>query len=587
MIATDCIFSRIGNHKLAMAILALGAIQPPESMHLWNVHLAGPWATIGWLATATLVSEDITCIAAGQLIAMGQVHWIVGLLGCGLGIYLGDLALFLAGRLAGRGLLAMPWVARRVPAAKIEPLARWFDERPAVSIFAARFLPGTRLPLYVAAGLVGRRGWSFAGWTLVAALVWTPLLVLLAGLGGDRFTRPLQSVLGGGWVSLAGVTLVCFAILRWIAMPALQTAASSEVFHAHSSRLLAAVSRIWQWEFWPSWLFYLPISLWIILLSIRRGGLSGFASVTAANPGIPDGGFIGESKFQILQSLASPHVIPTILIEPGPPARRLNQFEEAMRSSHWSYPVILKPDAGQRGEGLKLARSTDDAAAYLADHPSAVLLQPYHPGPYEAGIFYYRIPGEPVGGILSITDKRFPEIIGNGRLTVEQLIRRDHRYRMQANTFLARHASQADRVLADGERMRLAIAGNHCQGTLFLDGSHLCTLALEKKIDAIAKSFDGFYFGRFDVRYSEVAEFMAGRDLAIIELNGVTSESTNIYDPSRSLLSAYRTLARQWSILFRIADANRRRGIRPTRPMTLLRQIICFYRHREIALAAD
>ena len=34
--------------------------------------------------------------------------------------------------------------------------------------------------------------------------------------------------------------------------------------------------------------------------------------------------------------------------------------------------------------------------------------------------------------------------------------------------------------------MRLAIAGNHCQGTLFLDGSHLCTAALEAKVDAIA-----------------------------------------------------------------------------------------------------
>ena len=79
-------------------------------------------------------------------------------------------------------------------------------------------------------------------------------------------------------------------------------------------------------------------------------------------------------------------------------------------------------------------------------------------------------------------------------------------------------------------------------------------------VDRIAQRFEGFYFGRFDVRYADVEAFRAGRDLAIVELNGVTSESTNLYDPANSLWSAYRTLIRQWEILFRIADANRRRG---------------------------
>ena len=56
--------------------------------------------------------------------------------------------------------------------------------------------------------------------------------------------------------------------------------------------------------------------------------------------------------------------------------------------------------------------------------------------------------------------------------------------------------------------------------------------------------------------------FREGRDLAILELNGVTSESTNIYDPSWSLWRAYRTLWKQWSIAYRIGDLNRRAGHR-------------------------
>jgi hypothetical protein len=109
---------------------------------------------------------------------------------------------------------------------------------------------------------------------------------------------------------------------------------------------------------------------------------------------------------------------------------------------------------------------------------------------------------------------------------------------------------------------------------LFRDGSHLITPELESKIDSIAQSFRcGFYFGRFDVRYADVEAFMRGEDLAILELNGVTSESTNIYDPDRSLISAWGILCRQWTILFRIADVNADRGVTPTTPRELWRSI--------------
>ena len=47
---------------------------------------------------------------------------------------------------------------------------------------------------------------------------------------------------------------------------------------------------------------------------------------------------------------------------------------------------------------------------------------------------------------------------------------------------------------------------------------------------------------------------------AIIEVNGVTSEATHIYDPSNSLLSAYRVLFAQWRYAFEIGVNNIRHG---------------------------
>jgi hypothetical protein len=68
------------------------------------------------------------------------------------------------------------------------------------------------------------------------------------------------------------------------------------------------------------------------------------------------------------------------------------------------------------------------------------------------------------------------------------------------------------------------------------------------------------FVGRFDVRYTDVEAFMSGEDLAIVELNGATAESTSIYDPSTSLFDAYRQLFHQWSIVFSIGAANRAAG---------------------------
>ena len=107
----------------------------------------------------------------------------------------------------------------------------------------------------------------------------------------------------------------------------------------------------------------------------------------------------------------------------------------------------------------------------------------------------------------------------------------------------------------------------------FRDGAHLMTPQLEQAIDELARSFDGFYFGRFDIRYSDVDRFRAGEDLCVIELNGITSESTNIYDPTWSLVRAHRTLFRQWSLLFQIGEKNRRRGQVPSPAGALVREI--------------
>src|SRR5690349_11667940 len=125
------------------------------------------------LALGTLVSEDGTSISAGLLAGNGQVTLVSAVAACAIGVYVGDLALWLAGRILGQRLLSFPWISRAVDPEALAALGATLDAHLAAAVLASRFLPGTRLPTYVAAGIWGRRPLAFAGWSLLAVLIWT------------------------------------------------------------------------------------------------------------------------------------------------------------------------------------------------------------------------------------------------------------------------------------------------------------------------------------------------------------------------------------------------------------------------------
>ncbi len=223
----------------------------------------------------------------------------------------------------------------------------------------------------------------------------------------------------------------------------------------------------------------------------------------------------------------------------------------------------MKPDLGQRGAGIKLIRQESQALAYLQQTGATLLVQRFAEGPHEAGIFYYRFPGEPSGQVFAITEKVFPVLTGDGRSTISDLVWSDVRARFLAEKYLQRLAGREYEILPAGETLKLVEAGNHAQGCIFRDGMHLNTPALEKCIDEISRNVGGFFIGRYDIRFANEDDLRAGKNFQIIELNGAAAEATNIYDARNSLWFAYRTLFRQWDLVFAIGAENRRRGCAP------------------------
>lgn len=318
------------------------------------------------------------------------------------------------------------------------------------------------------------------------------------------------------------------------------------------------MSQRWKhWEFWPAWATYPPVVAWIAWQALRHGGVR---AITAANPGLEDGGLVGESKHALQSKLPSPWAVPSAVIDAGEANARVDALAAIVAERGWMFPIVLKPDVGQRGIGVRKISDLEQARQYFDAFPYATVAQPWHAGPFEAGLFYARHPLQPRGRIISITDKQFPAVEGDGCSTLAVLIDAHPRYQRQAATFKRRHASRLHEIPVRGSRVQLGEVGNHAQGTLFLDGRRLWTDALEARVDEIARVVPGFFIGRFDVRYADVSRFMAGDDLAIIELNGVTAEPTDIYDPGRTVTSAYAALFDQWRRVFEIGAANLRGG---------------------------
>ena len=327
-------------------------------------------------------------------------------------------------------------------------------------------------------------------------------------------------------------------------------------------------------EFWPMWAFYPPVALYALWLMLRHRGI---LLPTVANPSFPVGGFVGESKAEILELVvrhAPESVAPFIALDrPNLQAQAASGItlddecmaaRAALRAAGLALPVVAKPDLGCRGVGVKLLRTDHDLRAYVRAFPlgARFLLQRYVPFEGEAGVFYCRLPGQERGRIVSITLKYFPHVTGDGQRSLRQLILADPRAGRLPHLYLNRHAERLDSVPSAGTSVRLAFAGSHSRGAIFRDGTHLATPAMEAQFDAIAQRIPEFHFGRFDVRFADFAQVQEGGAFTIVEVNGAGAESTHIWDRKTSLLKAWRDLMRQYRWLFQIGRANRDRGFK-------------------------
>ena len=298
-------------------------------------------------------------------------------------------------------------------------------------------------------------------------------------------------------------------------------------------------------------MFYIPNLPYAFYLAFRAGHPVFFS---AANPGIKSSGNGSESKFETL-SLIPKQYIPKSIIH-----KSRSDFSEtilAIENEKIEFPFIVKPDVGFRGLLVQVIDNQKDLESFLNKYPIDFIIQEYIQFANECGIFFYKNPNSKTGKVTSITTKKFISVQGDGSSSIRLLISNDKRAKLYKDYLFEACKESLDSVPNEGEIILLSDIGNHSKGTQFINGNHLISESLQKAMNSICERIPGYFYGRMDLRFNSLAELEKGENLKILELNGIISEPTHIYDADKgSYFGALKSIRTHWKHLFEVSTSN-------------------------------
>jgi len=313
--------------------------------------------------------------------------------------------------------------------------------------------------------------------------------------------------------------------------------------------------KTFHWEYWPMWIVYFPVSFYYVYLAIKAKSLYFFS---AANPGIETGGAFFESKWKIFQLIPKGYFPKTIYIGEN---ETLETVQQSLENAAIHFPIIAKPDRGERGWLVEKINNPEQLKGYIDKVKIPFLIQDYIDYPLEFSIFYTRHPSNEQGKITSVTFKKLLSVTGDGQSTIEQLMLQNNRSFLQYHRLKENKKTDFNKVLQKGEEQIIVPYGNHVLGAMFLDYNHIIDEQLSRTFNNISKQIEGFYFGRFDLRCTSIEDLKQGKNIAILELNGVGAEPAHIYQPGFSFFKAEKIIAQHYKMMYEAAIFNKTKGV--------------------------
>lgn len=282
---------------------------------------------------------------------------------------------------------------------------------------------------------------------------------------------------------------------------------------------------------------------------------------SAVNPVIETGGMWGESKFNILRRMPDTHIPPTILV------KKDTDFQAVMQRMREvgldSFPVIVKPDVGERGLLVTKIKGEAELRDFMATRPIDFLIQGFVDLPLELAVLCHRLPGSRQATVTSICIKETLKVTGDGHSTVQQLMQLSDRASLQIERFQAEKPELMKQVPAAGHTLELEPIGNHCRGTMFLNGNRHIDEQLTQAFSFVLAQMENIHYGRFDMKCQSIEHLRSTGEFKAVEFNGIGAEPAHIYDPTYPVWKKYRDIYQHWKVIYKIYQIQATCGIKP------------------------
>lgn len=319
-------------------------------------------------------------------------------------------------------------------------------------------------------------------------------------------------------------------------------------------------------EFWPAWAMYFPVGIQWIFLSVY------YRSLTVpflANPSLTLSGMVGVPKSELMAQatgICEESILPWICYAVDDRGFDI-QATECIRHAEGKgiiFPFVCKPDIGCRGIGVKLVRNKDQFVEIIKTYPrgASFICQKLASWEPEVGVFYVKDPVTQTSQITSLTFKHLPKVVGDGISTLGELIQEDERAGLLQHLYYKRHETRWNEIPMKDEVVSLVFSAAHSKGAVFRDAREHITPQLTRAVSDIMAGLPDFYYGRLDVKYSDLESLKDGKSLEIVEINGASAESIHVWDKDAKFIETIHTLLWQYRTLFRIGAYHKRRGLK-------------------------
>lgn len=497
------------------------------------------------ILVCTFVAEDPTCLAAGLLVAQGLIGFVPATLACLVGIFIGDLVLYLIGRFLGRPILRKPPLKWLVSEQQIDEMSERFSKNPKglALIVSSRFIPGSRVPTFVAAGIMKLDWHKLIFLFFIAAALWTPPLILLAQYVGAGVIEQFKEWHhNAAWIVI-GAILALYLISHYI-LPAFTWRGRRR--HVMTRR------QITRHEFWPHFILSFPVVAQFIWLGIVHRSFSVF---TLANRAFgPTGGVPAGSKFDIYKKFIGVNRVGVKMARiPADKSieRRTETALKILESEKIAFPCVLKPEIGDGGIGVYIANSAAHLRAWLDANIDDAVIQEFVEG-NEYEVIWARRPGRREGRILSVVQKDFVCVKGDGERKLEDLIWADDHGVCNGKLFSKLNFRKADKILKPGEKFALAPIGSRIKGARFIAKPELRSGSLAKVIDALAEACGDVHYVCLDIRTAGDETLADGVGIRITSVKGSCATSSELYDGYVRMGKAYSHIYKQLNFCFSV-----------------------------------